>query len=118
MPKIRYENKILYAEALRRIEGVNHSSQAAKPLGPQVSQVTVPADYIVIKKCAFLAFFSEVVWHIKEVANEVMAVANKFLDISDFSPETLYKCSHSGLTKSQQQTRSQSKDNSDEEYLI
>lgn len=72
-----------------------------------------------------MLFFSEALWGIKEVAKnrsdvarEVVAVANKFLGISNISPETLYKLIHSGLTESQKKSRNQNVVNSDEECLF
>lgn len=106
--KMRDENKLSYAEALKRIERTSVGHEVGVVKQQQMWEKT-PDDDIVIKKAEFLAFFSEAVWRIMEraknksdVAREVVAVADRFLGIKDIQPEMLYKYMHGGLTGSQQ----------------
>ncbi len=105
--KMRDENKISYAEAVR-IERASVSHVVGSERQQQVCG-KIPDDSIVIKNTEFLAFFSEAVWRIIEraknrsdVAREVIVAADKFLGIKDIHPEMLYKYMHGGVVGSQQ----------------
>lgn len=96
--KIRTNERVSYAEALKRVnkDVGNHLSQ--QPLPPRVQVISPPSDSFIIKKVDFLAFISDVVSGSKfskvsnrsDVIKLVSMAAGKYLQVN-ISPESLFQ---------------------------
>lgn len=94
--KVRTNENVSYAEALRRVKNVGYS-QSQQVLAPRAQAISPPSDSFIIKKVDFLAFISDVISGSKfsKVANRsdviklVSAAAGKYLQVN-VSPESLF----------------------------
>lgn len=98
--RIRKEEKISYAEAVRRVEkngGVSQDQGEAMTRDLAKGQV-YNDDLVVISKKGLLAFMVEAMWRVKMVANkksdvarEIASAAGKFLGFKGINPKELWE---------------------------
>ena len=97
--RIKKENKISYAEAVRRVEDnrVVRQSQSTAVAGEQGNgHIAVNDDSVLISKKGLMAFMVETMWRVKMVANkksdvarEIASAAERLLGFKGINPKEI-----------------------------